>query len=56
MRQEQFVLRMLTVRNTEYCGWIDQHNYPLNLVINTNHLQQKTAKAAQINDSCERLN
>lgn len=53
--QELPMLRILTDRGTEYCGRVEQHDYQLNLAINTIEHTKTKAMSPQTNGICERF-
>ena len=49
------VLRILTDRGTEYCGKVEQHDYPLYLALNEIEHTRTKARHPQTNGICERF-
>ena len=49
------VLRILTDRETEYCGRADRHDYQLFLAINDIEHTKTKVKSPQTNGICERF-
>ncbi|SCZ65193.1 Integrase core domain-containing protein [Photorhabdus luminescens] len=49
------MLRILTDRGTEFCGRIEQHDYPLYLAINDIDYTKTKTMSPQTNGICERF-
>jgi transposase InsO family protein len=49
------MLRILTDRGTEYCGWAETHDYQLYLAINDIEHSKTKARSPQTNGICERF-
>jgi transposase InsO family protein len=54
-QQELPILRILTDRDTEYCGRVDSHDYQLYLAINDIDHTKTKAMSLQTNGICERI-
>lgn len=54
-QQELPMLRILTDRETEYCGKVERHDYQLYLAINDIEHSKTKAQSPQINGICERF-
>ncbi len=54
-QQELPMLRILTVRGTEYCGRADQHDYQLYLALNDIEHTKTKVRSPQTNGICERF-
>lgn len=54
-QQQLPMLRILTDRGTEYCGKVEQHDYPLYLAINNIEHTKTKVQSPQTNGICERF-
>ncbi len=55
VEQELPMLRILTDQDTEYCGKVESHDYPLYLAVNNIDYTKAKTRTPQTNGICERF-